>query len=59
VRWIRCWLADRDIASELPHALLDATGRRIPDQLADDLDGIFSRVRSTRIQAEALAIAVK
>ncbi|HYZ24616.1 MAG TPA: DUF4384 domain-containing protein [Rhodopila sp.] len=59
VQWIRCWLADRDIASELPHALLNASGRRIPDQLADDLDSIFARVRSTRIQAEALAIAVK
>jgi hypothetical protein len=59
VQWIRCWLADRDIASELPHALLDASGHRIPDQLADDLDSVFSRIRSTRIQAEALTIAVK
>jgi hypothetical protein len=56
---IRCWLADRDITPELPHALLDAPGRRIPDQLADDLDGQFSRIPGTRIQADSLTITVE
>jgi hypothetical protein len=53
---IRCWLADRDITPELPHALLGATTGRIPDQLASDLSSLFSRVGGTRIEAAVLTI---
>jgi Domain of unknown function (DUF4384) len=53
---VRCWLADRDLTPELPHALLGATTGRIPDQLASDLGGLFSRVGGTRIEADVLTI---
>jgi hypothetical protein len=53
---IRCWLADRDIAPELPHALLGASSGHIPDQLAGDLDGLFSRIGGTRIEADVLTV---
>lgn len=56
VEQIRCWLADRDIAPELPHALLGAPTGRIPDQLAGDLDGLFSRIGGTRIEADVLTV---
>ena len=53
---IRCWLADRDITPELPHALLGAPTARMPDQLAGDLDGLFSRIGGTRIEADVLTV---
>lgn len=53
---VRCWLADRDITPELPHALLGAPSVRVPDQLAGDLDTLFSRINGTRIEAEVLTV---
>ncbi len=53
---VRCWLADRDITPELPHALLGASAGRIPDQLAGDLDSLFSHIGGTRIEADTLTI---
>jgi hypothetical protein len=53
---IQCWLADRDLTPELPHALLGAATLRIPDQLAGDLGSLFSRVGGTRIEADVLTI---
>jgi Domain of unknown function (DUF4384) len=53
---IRCWLADRDITPELPHALVGATTGRVPDQVAADLNGLFSRIRGTRIATETLTV---
>ena len=53
---IRCWLADRDITPELPHALLGSPGARLPDQLASDLDGLFGRIGGTRIEADQLTV---
>jgi len=53
---IRCWLADRDITPELPHALLGSAAVRLPDQLAADLDGLFGRITGTRIEADVLTI---
>jgi hypothetical protein len=53
---VRCWLADRDITPELPHALLGGPSGRIPDQLAGDLDSMFSRIGGTRIEADALTV---
>jgi hypothetical protein len=55
---IRCWLADRNITPELPHALLDPPGRRIPDQLAADLAAQFARVGGTRIESDVVHINV-
>jgi hypothetical protein len=53
---IRCWLADRDITPELPHALLGATTGRLPDQLAIDLDGLFNHIGATRIAVDVLTL---
>ncbi|HEY4044039.1 MAG TPA: DUF4384 domain-containing protein, partial [Rhodopila sp.] len=53
---VRCWLADRDITPELPHALLGAPTGRLPDQLAGDLDSLFSRIGGTRIEADVLTV---
>jgi hypothetical protein len=56
---IHCWLADRDITPELPHALLGASAGRLPDQLAGDLDFLFSRIGGTRIAADAVTVRVE
>ena len=53
---IRCWLADRDITPELPHALQGAPSVRLPDQLAGDLDALFTRINGTRIEADVLTV---
>jgi hypothetical protein len=53
---IRCWLADRDISPELPHALFGAPSAPLPDQLAGDLDTLFSHIGGTRIETDALTI---
>jgi hypothetical protein len=49
VQQIRCWLADRDITPELPHALINPQTARLPDQLSGDLDALFSHIGGTRI----------
>jgi Domain of unknown function (DUF4384) len=56
---IRCWLADRDIAPELPHALLGPASARLPDRLAADLDAIFAGIGGSRITTAALEIRVE
>ena len=56
---IQCWLADRDITPELPHALLGAPAGKLPDQLASDLDFLFSRIGGTRIAADAVSVRVE
>jgi hypothetical protein len=53
---IRCWLADRDISPELPHALLGAPTGRLPDQLATDLDALFNHIDATRIAVDVLTL---
>jgi hypothetical protein len=53
---VRCWLADRDITPELPHALLNATSVRLPDQLAGDLNSLFAHINGTRIEEDAVTI---
>jgi hypothetical protein len=53
---VRCWLTDRDVSPELPHALLAGPADRLPDPLAADLDGVFSRVGGTRIATSVLTI---
>jgi hypothetical protein len=55
-RQIKCWLADRDITPELPHALLATDTARLPDQLSGDLDTLFSHIGGTRIATDALTI---
>jgi hypothetical protein len=56
---IRCWLADRDISPELPHALLDPAGGRLPDRLAADLDSVFGGIAGGRIAQASLEIRVE
>jgi uncharacterized protein DUF4384 len=53
---IRCWLADRDLTPELPHALQGAPTGQLPDQLAGDLDALFSRIGGTRIATDVLTV---
>jgi hypothetical protein len=52
---IRCWLADRDLSLELPHALLGGPAGPLPDQLTTNLDALFARVGGTRIATDALS----
>jgi hypothetical protein len=56
---IHCWLADRDITPELPHALLGPSTVRVPDQIAGDLDGLFSRIGGTRIETDVLTVTAE
>jgi hypothetical protein len=53
---VHCWLADRDITPELPHALLGTTTGRLPDQVAAELDSLFSRIGGTRIASDVLTM---
>lgn len=53
---VQCWLADRNISAELPSALVGGPMRRLPDRLAGDLDGLFSRVGGTRLATAVLPI---
>jgi hypothetical protein len=53
---IRCWLADRDIAPELPQALLEAPATPLPDQLAARLDAIFAGIGGSRIATAELRV---
>jgi hypothetical protein len=55
---VQCWLADRDVAPELPHALLDASGSRLPDQLAAELDGVFARIRGSRMAKATVELRI-
>lgn len=59
VERIRCWLADRDISPELPHALLDPAGARLPDRLAADLDAVFAGIAGARMATASLEIRVE
>jgi hypothetical protein len=56
---IRCYLADRDIGPELPHALLDPSAARLPDGLAANLDAIFDAVTGTRISKASLSLKIE
>jgi hypothetical protein len=56
---IRCWLADRDISSELPHALLGAPSLHLPDQLSGHLDELFASIGGTRVEADVLTIRIE
>ena len=53
---IRCWLADREITPELPHALLGGPSIRLPDQLSGDLDTLFASIGGTRIETDVLPV---
>ncbi len=56
---IRCWLTDRDVTPELPHALVGAPAGRLPDQLSGDLDALFLRIGGTRIATDSVTVADK
>ena len=56
---LRCWLADRDISPELPQALLDGTGARLPDRLAADLDAVFATIGASRMAKASLNIRIE
>ncbi|MEA2788824.1 MAG: hypothetical protein QOG73_1230 [Acetobacteraceae bacterium] len=53
---VRCWLADRDITPELPHALIKTQTARLPDQLSGDLDALFSHIGGTRIASDVVTV---
>jgi hypothetical protein len=56
---VRCWLADRDISPELPHALLASPTARLPDQIAGDLDALFTAIEGSRMARATLRISVE
>lgn len=56
---VRCYLADRDIAAELPAPLLDRGFTPLPDDLADALDTTFAAVPMTRIAKASLTLEVE
>jgi Domain of unknown function (DUF4384) len=53
---VRCYFADRDIASELPASLLDANLAPIPADLASDLATVFKAIPMTRIATASVNI---
>jgi hypothetical protein len=59
IQQVRCWLADRDIGPELPPALLDASGTRLPDRLAEDLEAVFGALGGSRMARTSLEIRVE
>jgi hypothetical protein len=56
---VKCWLADRDISPELPHALLSASGERLPDPVAAGLDALFTGIEGSRISRARLTVDVQ
>lgn len=56
---VACWMADRDISPELPHALLDPDAARLPDRLAADLDAVFTGVSGRALPKAELTIRVE
>lgn len=56
---IRCWLADRDITPELPHALLGTPTGRIPERLGTDLDATFSHIGGVRIATDVVTVRME
>jgi hypothetical protein len=55
---ILCYLADRDIGSELPQALL-SNMTALPESLADRLDAVFDSISGTRVLKASLSIRVE
>jgi hypothetical protein len=55
---VQCWLADRDVSPELPHALLDASGSRLPDQLTAELDAVFARIHGSRVAKATVELRI-
>jgi Domain of unknown function (DUF4384) len=56
---VTCYLADRDVAAELPHALLSDAMPRLPENLAARLDGIFDAISGTRVLKTSISIDVE
>jgi hypothetical protein len=56
---IRCWLTDRDVTPELPHAMIGTQTGKLPDQLSGDLDALFFRIGGTRIASDTVTVADK
>jgi hypothetical protein len=56
---VHCWLADRDISPELPHALIASPPARLPDQIAGELDSLFSGIEGSRMARATLRISVE
>ena len=56
---IRCWLTDRDVSPELPHALLNTSMTPLPEHLAADVEAIFAGIGNSQIARSALRIKVE
>jgi hypothetical protein len=56
---VRCWLADRDISPELPHALIASPAARLPDQIASEIDSLFTGIEGSRMARATLRISVE
>jgi hypothetical protein len=56
---VRCWLADRDFAAEIPSALLESPAGTLPDQAATDLERLFTRAAASRAVSVTLPVRVE
>jgi hypothetical protein len=56
---VRCWLADRDISPELPHALIASPAARLPDQVAGEIDSLFTGIVGSRMARATLRISIE
>jgi hypothetical protein len=56
---VACYLADRDIAAELPHALVSEANARLPEALANRIDAVFDSIGGTRVLKASLAVQVE
>jgi hypothetical protein len=56
---VACYLADRDIGPELPHALLGDKAIRLPENLASHIDAVFDGVGGTRVVKAVIPVGVE
>ena len=56
---IHCYLAGRDLHSELPRAMLDQNFTPLPDDAARSLEKVFGATKGARIAAASLFLKVE
>jgi hypothetical protein len=56
---IACWLADRDISTELPHAMVDGTASLVPDRVVVNLSAAFSAIGRPIVASAELVINIE
>ena len=56
---VSCWLADRDIGPELPHAVFADAARPLPAMLVDRLDDIFNEIGGAHLVKATVLIRIE